>query len=551
MTTTFRCPQCTQYKPLALRQAGLCVECYTDSADDELSIFRAQTEAKPKLPKPTASTTAQRILAERELCRRKLMPFVKKFNRGYKNGWVHDLICEELEQFSDAVIAEESPRLMIFMPPRHGKSELCSRIFPAWHLGRMPTHEVIASSYSGSLALKFSRRVRATLREVAFERIFPACKLDPDSQAAEAWTTTEEGGYMAAGVNGPVTGNGMHIGIIDDPVKNRVDAESETQRETTWDWYTSTFYTRRAPGAGILVIMTRWHDDDLAGRLLKAQKDGTGDEWRVLDFSAIAEEDDQYRKKGDALHPERYSAEALRATERVIGPRDWAALYQQHPVNDAGDYFSRGMFKYYEAVDRPPLSELSIYQTWDLAIGQKQANDWTVGVSIGVDRNDNIWVLEVVRGRWDGYEIVEKILDFYEAWPTPQMVGIERGQIELTIGPHLNKRIGERRLFAFNPIPLKPGRSDKPARARAIQGRMRQGMVFFPSEADWMKGLVDEMLRFPNGANDDQVDALAWVGQMLMQFSPQAMPTEIPKPGWKDKLSLFTGQGSARSSMGA
>jgi hypothetical protein len=211
-------------------------------------------------------------------------------------GWVHKDICRRLEQFSKDVVEKKSPSLCCLCRRVHGKSTLASIAFPAWHLGRNPDHEFISCSYSGSLAMGFSRKVRQLLREPTYKTAF-STRLDPDSQSAEAWLTTAGGGYVAAGVGGGITGKGAHILVIDDPVKNRDDAESQNNRDSNWDWYTSTAYTRLAPGGGVLVILTRWHDDDLAGRLLKAGTEG-GDQWTVVSYPAIAEEDEAVPKSG-------------------------------------------------------------------------------------------------------------------------------------------------------------------------------------------------------------------------------------------------------------
>ncbi len=518
---------------------------------DENNIEVPGAETLDGYEKPfDASAKALNELTSRELSRRRLLPFVLKFNPTYMAGWCHKDICRRLERFSDDVAAKKSPRLMIFMPPRSGKSELASRSFPAWHLGRHPEHEIIATSYAGSLALKFSRKVRSIIRDSKFLRIFKGVTLDTDSQSAENWLLKEGGGYMAAGVSGPLTGNGMHIGIIDDPVKNREEAESETVREGIKDWYTSTFYTRLAPGAGILVILTRWHDDDLAGWLLEEEKKG-GDEWDVVSYPAIAEEDELFRNKGDALHPDRYDQKAFGKIRRAIGERDWWALYQQKPTADDGDYFKKEDFKLYRPGDCPPLNELAIYQAWDLAIGQKQDNDFSVGITVGLDREERIWVLDVVRGKFDGREIVEKIIDLYEKY-TPQYVGIEKGHISMSIGPFLNQRIRERRAYGLVPEELTVGRADKVLRARSIQGRMKQGTVFFPEHETWFMALRDELLRFPAGKHDDQVDAMAWLGRMLDLFIPLSPKRVVVPKSWKDKLSQYVQKtSSGRGTMSA
>jgi len=542
--------ECYKCKKLLAEQLvlpkGLCVYCAADETDT-LPKPATATKSKKEKREESAQVRAEQELAKRILARKRLLPFVEKFNADYQAGWVHKDICKRLEKFSEDVAQGNSPRLMLFMPPRHGKSTLASVAFPAWHLGKNPQHEFISCSYSGSLAMSFSRKVRQLVREPNYKYIFEKTKLDKDSQSIESWLTTQGGGYVAAGVGGGITGKGANILLIDDPVKNREDAESENNREATWDWYTSTAYTRLSPGGGILVILTRWHDDDLAGKLLTASEEGA-DQWEVVKYPAIAEENETYRKQGEALHPERYNLESLEMIQRAIGPRDWTALYQQNPVSDEGDYFNRDMVRYYEP-DEIDYERLRYYTAWDLAIGQRDRNDFSVGVTVGIDEYDNMYVVDVIRGKYDGFELVEKILDFYEQW-RPGIVGIERGHIEMAIGPFLEKRVAERRLHSAYFKDLKVGRRDKEARARAIQGRMQQGKVYFPQDATWTGSMVAELLRFPNGVHDDQVDALAWVGLMMTEF---ASFYEAPEhvPSWRDKLRYIAKGPKKKTAMSA
>ncbi len=547
---TRRCKRCKNHHPVTLYASdvdGLCVYCKADDAEALPNPASPETldggGAEEEL---SVKERAQKELAGRILSRKRLLPFVERFNPDYNAGWVHKDVCKRLEQFSRDVVDQKSPRLMLFMPPRHGKSTLASISFPAWHLGRNPSHEFISCSYSGSLAMGFSRKVRQVLREPTYKAIFKT-RLDPDSQSAEAWLTTDGGGYVAAGVGGGITGKGAHVLVIDDPVKNREDAESQNNRDANWDWYTSTAYTRLAPGGGVLVILTRWHDDDLAGRLLKAGSEG-GDEWEVVRYPAIAEEDEEFRKAGEALHPDRYSEEALRRIEKAVGPRDWSALYQQNPVADDGQYFTRSMIQYFdpEQVDQQAMR---YYCAWDLAIGKNDRNDYSVGLVVGIDEHDHMYVMDCVRGRFDGFELVERILDLYEQWK-PSIIGIEKGHIEMALGPFLEKRVRERGLFEAYFKDLKTGRRDKEARARAIQGRMQQGMVHFPREAPFTGPLIAEMLRFPNGMHDDQVDALAWIGLMMTEFSTYRTPV-VHTPSWRDKLLTLARGPRLKSAMSA
>lgn len=436
--------------------------------------------------------------------------------------------------------------------PTHN-SEIASRNFPAWVLGNYPNWEIIATSYAASLALKFSRRARALVRSPFYQSVFPEIKLNPDAQSAENWLIDQrDGGYMAAGVQGPITGSGFHIGLVDDPTKNREDAESQTIRENIKDWYRSTFYTRQAPGAGIILIMTRWHNDDLAGWLLDEMNKGLGDDWYRLNYPAIATEEERYRKKGDPLHVERYPLPVLEVIKKAVGPAEWEALYQQNPTAASGLLFTRDMIKLYRDAERPAMDELTFYTAWDLAIGQNQSNDWTVGITVGVDKQDRIWVVDMQRGRWDSYDIVEKILDTFETWK-PLHVGLEKGQISLAIGPHLEKRIAERGVYEFpydEQHMLKPGRQDKVARSASIRGRMRLGKVLFPESAPWLQTLINELLQFDKGVNDDIVDSLSWVGIMLGLFVPPHIQQKDETPEWLKKVLKRTGT-SHHSAMSA
>jgi len=495
-------------------------------------------------PKPPTNPQAE--LASRILARRSLLPFVERLNPRYTAGWVHRDICRRLEKFSQDVVDGKSPRLMLLMPPRSGKSELCSRSFPAWHLGRNPDHEIIACSYNVSLAMSFSKKVKEVLEDPVFHPVFDI-RLNPNNQSAEEWSLNgTRGGYVAAGVGGGITGKGAHLLIIDDPLKNAEEADSPDTREKLWDWYGSTAYTRLAPGGGVLVVQTWWHDDDLAGRLQVAMvQDPDADRFVVVKYPAIAETDEWldptsdlivdtepdhpdkvlYRRKGEALHPERYDLAKLNQIKRTISPRFWSALYQQNPVPDDGDYFLK---EHFLRSPLPHLSRANVFIAWDFAISEKKQNDYTVGTVLLQDEDDTLHVAEVVRFKsGDALFIVDAILHLSKKWYTSnQIVGFEDGQIYRAIDSLLKKRMHEQRQYLSIKV-LKPI-TDKLARARPLQGRMQQGRVSFNADAEWYDACRLEMLRFPAGAHDDQC---LIAGTLITMADGAAKPIEAVKVG--------------------
>ncbi len=874
-----------------------------------------QTPAQTPPPKSIDKNAAIKEIASRALSKRSLLPFIQRMNPRYMAGWVHEDICRRLERFSEAVEAGLSPRLMLLMPPRHGKSEIASKTFPAWHLGRYPDHEVIACSYNVSLAMGFSRKVQALLDDPAYQTVFDA-RLNPNQRAAEEWTIHHHrGGYVAAGVGGGITGKGAHclpagtmvatkegnidiehlyrlkyrpevysfdragkvvakrvaafsvrestdlyelttktgvklvltgdhpvylpdtdefvradhletmygtpqsndrpevhgmregfpetalrpqqiteaklprvlllqgvqpsaprneecqgmravpstshverehepqrevlqpellagsapetrkdlpavrgklrteeqphnslltgvrqrgaqpkndrggelalqarhellevvrldapadhgarcglrsvqenneashtpcgsqsgeqlrgeFGsamqcashgapqieydtlvmvsrvrsgpvlvydlevedthnffangvcvhnclIIDDPIKNAEEADSADLREKLMDWYGSTAYTRLAPGGGVLVVQTWWHDGDLAGQLQTAMAvDSEADQFEIVKYPAIAEQAEfidtetdmivrvntetsfdqekfekhgasyaailersayraaqdaghdpaklrYLRPKGGALHYERYDVKKLRRIKAVIHPRHWSALYQQNPVPDDGSYFTKDQFK--RAVMPPPNAlkdnpYIHMYHTWDFAISEKQQNDFTVGTVGFQDDQDQINVAEVIRFKsGDAFVIVDTILATAKRWYHPSLIlGFEDGQIFRSIEALLKKRMEE--LNFFVPYEVLRPLTDKMARARPLQGRMQQGRVTFNVQGEWYDTVRNEMLRFPAGVHDDCVDSLAWLVQLIIDKPAPTRPTPPKPPSWKDGL---------------
>jgi len=512
-------------------------------AEEQLNQNIAKVKSYAELQKQNFSLEEQEF-ARRVLARRSLLAFILRFEPLYQAGWVHKLICEELENFFDDCKAGKSPRLMLFMPPRGGKSLIASHYFPAWALGHRPDFEFISTSYSSQLAETFSRKARGLLKDPSYHAVFKT-RLDESTQAVGQWLTTKKGGYVAAGVGGGITGKGAHCLIIDDPVRNQEDADSYTVREMQKGWYESTAYTRLAPGGGVLIIQTRWHLDDLSGWLEDKSDNGSGDKFKVIRFPAVATEDEQFRKEGEALHPDRYDLTALERIKQAVGPRTWASLYQQNPVPDDGVYFKKPTFHWYDSL--PDASTLRFYSSWDLAIGVKEVNDYTVGVIWAVDPNENVYIVNYHRGHFPADEIIERVITSALEHKC-QVVTIEKGQILMSLGPALNKSIQDRKAYSFVIHPMGTRGQDKMLRARSIQARMMQGRVYFPKNFEG-SAVHTEMLQFPSAKHDDFVDAMAYIGLFLEEAAPGTVPVEPKKLSWRDKLPSIMSGSRATSSM--
>ncbi|MDR2567489.1 MAG: phage terminase large subunit [Bifidobacteriaceae bacterium] len=524
----------------------------------------AAPEGEYKAPEYIPPTDPRQELAARTLCRRRLLPFVQRFRPAYLAGWVHDDICRRLERFLERVEAGHSPRLLLLCPPRSGKSELSSRHFPAWVLGKHPDWELIAASHSLTLSRSFSRYMRDLIRDPAYNSVFPDAVLDPSSQSIENWNMTAGGGYLAASNGSGITGRGCHILVLDDLLADMEAADSPVQRDALFEWYLSTAYTRLAPGGGVLGLMTHWHEDDWAGRIIAAAEAG-GDKFEVVRYPAINEAGDEYimpddsiqqitpglpvpegarltRRRGTAIHPERYSTEMMLAIRNNMihggQKRVWDALFQQNPLPDEGIYFNKGMIRDYGAA--PARDDLFIYQAWDFAITLDTANDYTVGVTIGQDPSDNLYVLDLMRFRSDdGSFIIGTILDFAQKW-NAGVLGVEDGHIWKSLMFQFTKECKARRYYPNHEV-LRP-LTDKLVRANALRGRMQQGKVYFPEEAPWRDELIRELLHFPSGQHDDQVDALAHsVRLTLTRSAPRIRDPQIKKQkSWIDLVRRAT-----------
>jgi len=455
-------------------------------------------------------------LLKRRTARRSLIGFTEYTLPIYRAVAHHHTIASRLE----AVEQGEIDRLLICMPPRHGKSELASRRFPAWFLGKQPMRSVIAASYNSDLASDFGRQVRNVANSREFGVLFDM-RLAEDSRAANRWNTEQGGAYYAAGVGTAVTGRGADVLLIDDPFKDREEADSELRRDRVWEWYRSTAYTRLAPGGRIVLIQTRWHEDDLAGRLLEEAAKG-GDQWETLILPAISD-------AGDALWPESYPLEVLERHRRAIGPRDWSALYQQRPAPDEGVYFKREWFRWYS--EKP--KHLRIYGASDYAVTEGDG-DYTVHVVVGIDADSNVFILDVWRGQTESHMWVETFLDLVKQYQ-PLTWAEEDGQILKSIGPFIDRRMHERQIYCHREqfVTVR----DKPTRCRAFQARTSMGKVYLPHDAPWLDALLSELLTFPAGRHDDIVDSLGTLGRLLDTM----IEAHVPKAETPNHLDDYKG----------
>lgn len=440
--------------------------------------------------------------ARAALARKNLLAFTKATFPGYRIGWVHREICARLMLFLASAMEGGSPRLMLTMPPRHGKSELVSRRFPAWALGVNPDISIISASYSDALARRMNKDVQRIMEAPEYSEIFPGTRLS-DSKRSGAVKTQglfeipgHSGSYRSTGVGGGITGMGADILVIDDPLKDRAAADSPTVRAKVWDWYTSTAYTRLSPGGGVLVTVTRWHEDDLAGRLLEAMTQEGGDEWTVVNYPAIAERDEQHRKTGEALHPERYPLDALERIRANVGEYDWGSLYQQHPTPRAGGIFKRDWVRHYD--DAPAVFD-RVIQSWDLTFKDAETGDFVAGLVLGQIGAD-IYVLDCEHSRIDFVGQIRAILRMTAKWPRATAKVVEDKANGPAVIAALRSRVPG--IVAFNP------HGNKVQRANSAAPVVESGNLLLPRKAPWLREFEDELFSFPGSEHDDLVDAL-------------------------------------------
>lgn len=432
----------------------------------------------------------------------------------YRTHAVHRYLADLLAK----VERGEVLRLIVSVQPRVGKSELVSKRFPAWFVGRDPYRQVIVTSYAESLATDFGREVREVMKSPFYQQVFPGVELRKGNASADRLQTSRGGVLTFAGAGGGLTGKGADLLVIDDPYKGHEDANSRAQRDKLWNWFTTVALSRVMGKAGRVVLcMTRWHEDDLVGRLTNPKNPyynpDEAAKWTVVNIPAFAEDGDVLgRTPGELLWPERTPLEFLESFRR-LDPAGFAALYMGRPAPPDGNFFKHEHLRTYQPHELP--RNLRIYAASDHAVSLEQGRDPSCLGCVGVDENDNIWVLpDLVWRQMDAETQVEAMLQQMHEH-RPLFWWAEKGHISKAIGPFLRKRMLEEQVFAAI-VEMTPAK-DKQTRAQSIQARMAMGKVRFPAFAPWWADARDEMMNFPYGAHDDFVDWLAWIGIGLSQ----------------------------------
>jgi len=453
-------------------------------------------------------------LAAAERAKQSLLSFTAYTNKKYVAKWFHKVLCAYLDFF----VAGKIKNLMVFMPPRHGKSELVSRKLPAYILGKYPDANVVTAAYSAKLSCLMGGDTQNTMDSEEYRSIFPDSALLQKGMQFSGKTPKRTSDYFElaheehsgsnknVGVGGSLTGFGFDFGIIDDPYKNREEADSETTRESVWNWYTSTFLTRQdSEDAGKCLLMTRWHEDDLAGRLLDlAKKDPDADQWTVLVFPALALDEpanvNDHRKPGEALWPDKFSIKYL-LRQKAANSRDFSALYMQNPFTEGGAILKKHFWQFYEPHELPRFLD-EIILSVDCTFKDLVTCD-NVVLQVWGRKGANKYLLDEYCDKMDLIATCNALLSLVLKYPKARTKLIEDKANGPAVISAMKSRVSG--LIAVEP------QGSKIARAYAVSPQCESGNVFLPVPETCSKFNVDEFIeecaKFPNGKHDDRVDA--------------------------------------------
>lgn len=493
-------------------------------------------------------TQAKSERAQRKNARQNFIAFCQYIDPRYETPPHIQLLAAKLQQVALYIASGGKKgigRLMIMMPPQHGKSQLASRNFPAWLLGLLPDSRIILTSYGVDLAVRHSRFIRDTVLSVEYQALFGSksakiypVELSSDSRSTESWDLARpyRGGVKAAGVGGGITGLPAHLLIVDDPFKNREEAESQSRRDLVEDWYKSSARTRLRPNAAVVVFHTRWHPDDFAGRLMQHMlADPLADQWEIINLPALAldsypvDVDEQQkrmrdgvylplkdslgRKPGQPLWGTAYSEDWLLGTKATLGPYDFEALYQQSPYPKSGQKYKREWFK---TLPKMPddVKIKHVVRLWDKANSTK--GDFTAGVLMAYCSDGYFYILDIARGQWSSYERDRKMLDVAQKdaeaygkvhiWHQQDPGSAGKDSAEAT----------NRLLMGF-PARFETVTGDKPTRSEPLESAFQGGLIFLIRGA-WNEAYIDECVAFDRGKHDDQVDAASGAYNKLLEM---------------------------------
>jgi predicted phage terminase large subunit-like protein len=462
-----------------------------------------------------------------------LMTFTKMTYSQYETAWHHRLTAEYLTKFA----RREIDRLIIFEPPQHGKSELASRRLPAMLMGMYPNDAILACSYNGDLASDMTIDVQRIMDTDTYHEIFPGSIIMPDGKMGKYSRSSNEhelipykdedkywhfpkGNYRSAGVDGSFTGRPGDWLLIDDPYKNRASADSKSNRDMILKNYSSTLKTRLRGQGQILIMHTRWHEDDLAGNLMRlADNDPNADKWTILVLPAILDSITNKNSKdpreiGDVLWPERFPMKILLAN-KANSERDFSALYQQSPTAEGGNIIKTEWIKYWDFL--PPRFD-AIIQSWDFAVKDKTTSDYTVGQvwgKLGADK----FLIHQVRGKWSFPDACKKVVEVSNMFPKAGKKLVEAKANGPAVIQTLKKHVPG--LVESEPV------GDKVARLNAVAPDYQSGNVWYPDPAKypWVREHIQELCGFPSAQNDDVVDAASQALNELRHQGPVYMPT--------------------------
>jgi predicted phage terminase large subunit-like protein len=460
---------------------------------------------------------------KRRSAKKSLTSFIEYLGLSIAPAAHHRLLIEHLEALERGDLA----KLMVWMPPGSAKSTYTSVLFPPWYMGRNPESPVLGVSNTTELAERFSRRARNITASPLYRNVF-GFGCSEDTKSAGSWENERGGEFFAAGIGSAIAGRRAKLGLIDDPIKSREEADSERIRQKHWDWYLNDFCTRLMPNAGQCIIQTRWHEDDLSGRILEREASS----WTVIKLPMLATQNDPLgRQPGDRLWPEWFTAEMVETAQKDV--RAWNALYQQDPAPEDGDYFKREHFNAYDIAPR----EMHIYGASDYAVSEGQG-DYTEHGIFGLDFNGDIYVLDWWRAQAASNVWIETQCDLISKWQPLVWFG-ESGPIRKAIEPFLKRRMIERSTRCR--LEWLPSIADKVVRARPFQARAAMGNVYVPAHASWLPDLMGQLMRFPAGKYDDAVDVCSLIGRGLEHARP---------PELKPKAKADIGVGQALRSHG-